>query len=94
MDGCALKEIALPEGVERIGDQAFYYCDELASVVFPDSVCEMGMEVLAFTPYYDNEANWKDGVLFSGCHLLAADRVTGRKLCRAQRHAHHCGRRV
>ncbi len=76
-DGCALKEIVLPEGVERIGDRAFYDCDELASVVFPDSVCEMGMEVLAFTPYYDNEANWKDGVLFAGCHLLDADRVTG-----------------
>ena len=35
------------------------------------------MEVLAFTPYYDNEANWKDGVLFAGCHLLDAGRVTG-----------------
>lgn len=74
---CALKEILLPDGVERIGDRAFYYCDELASVVFPDSVCEMGMDVLFSTAYYDNEANWKDGVLFSGCHLLDADRVTG-----------------
>ena len=74
---CALKEIVLPEGVERIGDRAFYYCDELASVVFPDSVCEVGMDALFSTAYYDNEANWKDGVLFSGCHLLDADRVTG-----------------
>ena len=76
-EGCALKEIALPEGVERIGDRAFYYCDELASVAFPDSISEMGMDVLFSTAYYDNEANWKDGVLFSGCHLLDADRVTG-----------------
>ena len=74
---CALKEILLPDGVERIGDRAFYYCDELASVVFPDSICEMGMDVLFSTAYYDNEANWKDGVLFAGCHLLDADRVTG-----------------
>ena len=74
---CALKEIVLPDGVERIGDRAFYYCDELASVVFPDSVCEVGMDALFSTAYYDNEANWKDGVLFSGCHLLDADRVTG-----------------
>ena len=76
-DGCALKEIVLPDGVERIGDQAFYYCDELASVVFPDSISEMGMDVLGFTAYYDNEANWTDGVLFAGCHLLDGDRVTG-----------------
>ena len=76
-EGCALKEIVLPEGVERIGDQAFYYCDELASVAFPDSISEMGMDVLGFTAYYDNEANWKDGVLFAGCHLISADRVTG-----------------
>lgn len=74
---CALKEIVLPDGVERIGDRAFYFCDELASVVFPDSVCEVGMDALFSTAYYDNEANWKDGVLFSGCHLLDADRVTG-----------------
>lgn len=76
-EGCALKEVVLPDGVERIGDRAFYYCDELASVVFPDSISEMGMDVLGFTAYYDNEANWKDGVLFAGCHLLDADRVTG-----------------
>lgn len=76
-EGCALKEVVLPDGVERIGDRAFYYCDELASVVFPDSISEMGMDVLFSTAYYDNEANWKDGVLFAGCHLLDADRVTG-----------------
>ena len=74
---CALKEIVLPEGVERIGDRAFYDCDELASVVFPDSISEMGLDVLFSTAYYDNEANWKDGVLFAGCHLLNAGRVTG-----------------
>lgn len=76
-EGCALNKIVLPDGVERIGDRAFYYCDELASVVFPDSISEMGMDVLGFTAYYDNEANWKDGVLFAGCHLLDADRMTG-----------------
>ena len=76
-EGCALNKIALPDGVERIGDRAFYYCDELASVVFPDSISEMGMDVLFSTAYYDNETNWKDGVLFAGCHLLDADRVTG-----------------
>ena len=76
-EGCALKEIVLPDGVERISDQAFYYCDELASVVFPDSISEMGLDVLFSTAYYDNEANWTDGVLFAGCHLISADRVTG-----------------
>ena len=76
-EGCALKEVVLPDGVERIGDRAFYYCDELASVVFPDSISEMGLDVLFSTAYYDNEANWKDGVLFAGCHLLDAGRVTG-----------------
>lgn len=41
--GCsALTEIALPEGLESIGDSAFAECTSLVCVIVPDSVKDMG----------------------------------------------------
>ncbi len=34
----AITSLVIPDGVERIEQEAFYYCDRLASVTFPDSL--------------------------------------------------------
>ena len=36
------KEYAIPQGIMKIGDYAFYYCTSLTAVTIPDSVTEIG----------------------------------------------------
>ena len=37
-----ISELKIPDGVKKIGDDAFQHCDELERVIFPDSVEEIG----------------------------------------------------
>ena len=46
--------VVIPDGVTRIGNSAFAYCDKLASVVIPNSVTSIG-----------NDAFWGCGALLS-----------------------------
>ena len=43
-------EYEIPEGVTRIGGGAFFYCDNLTSVIIPESVTEIG-DVAFCTPF-------------------------------------------
>ena len=40
--GLGQAEYNIPEGIQNIGDYAFYYCDSLGSITIPDSVTEIG----------------------------------------------------
>ena len=74
-DGCQnLESITIPEGVTYIGSYAFEKCVALKSVVLPNSIEEIGSDAFLGTAYYDNKANWTDGVLYIGDYLIEASK--------------------
>ena len=77
-DNCEeLTSIIIPNGVISIGHEAFKYSG-LTSITIADSVTEIGGEVFEGTPYYEDESNWEDGVLYIGKHLIVAKKdITG-----------------
>ncbi len=66
-----LTGIILHDGVVSVGKEAFSDCSNLSEVVIPDSVAIM-KESFEYTAYYENDENWKDGVLYAGKHLIKA----------------------
>lgn len=43
----SLESVALPDGMEAIGESAFYYCSNLKNVIIPDSVNRIGVSAFA-----------------------------------------------
>ena len=71
--GCKeLVSVKIPNGVVSIGEQAFDECEKLSNIIIPDSVTVIGGAAFTGTPYYKDESNWKDGVLYMGNHLIEA----------------------
>ncbi|MBP5230660.1 MAG: leucine-rich repeat protein [Clostridia bacterium] len=73
-----LTSVRIPEGVEYVGPNAFWYCTSLAEV----SILGAGVftDMMAFynTAFYNDEANWENGVLYAGpCLLKAKPDLTG-----------------
>lgn len=66
----AITSISLSDGVVTIGDCAFYNCVNLSDISFADSVRIIGKGVVNNTAFYNNSANWKDGELYIGKHLI------------------------
>ena len=50
----ALTAIQIPAGVERIGNGAFYHCDNLSSVSIPATVTEIEPDAFTYTKWMDN----------------------------------------
>lgn len=71
---CGLESLNIPDHITFIGNQAFGSCEGLTEIVLPDSITEMGEGAFYNTGYYNNEANWIDGVLYVGSHLIKAQR--------------------
>ena len=65
----AITAIDLPERLECIGSRAFAYT-ALQSVTMPDNIRVIGRDVFADTPLYRNKANWENGILYVGKHLI------------------------
>lgn len=68
-------DVTIPEGVTRIGDEAFYDCDRLISVTIPDGVTSIGKSVFSWS-YSLTSVTIPDSVTdigeeaFSGCNNL------------------------
>lgn len=65
-----LEKIVISEGLETIEDYAFLECYALKKITLPDSVRSIGRNVFDFTAFYLDEANWQNGALYSGKHLI------------------------
>ncbi len=69
----ALTAVTIPEGVTSIGDSAFKSCRALTTIIIPDSVTSIGGWAFYNTGYYNDSANWQNGVLYIGNHLIEAE---------------------
>ena len=67
-----LTSVTIPDSVTSIGWSAFYRCTSLKSITIPDSVTSIGEGAFSDTPYYNDETNWENGVLYIGKHLIRA----------------------
>lgn len=57
--------------VTEIGWYAFMDCRELENVILPESITSIGREAFYGTAYYNNESNWKNGILYLSNCLIA-----------------------
>ena len=63
--------VLIPNSVEKIGDQAFKWCDSLTNVTIPESVKELGREAFLNTwltrVTFENPEGWvsRDGTPLS-----------------------------
>ena len=68
-----LESIVIPEGVTSIGNGVFMNCMKLVNITIPDSVTSIGQYAFERTAYYKDEANWENGILYVGNHVIKAD---------------------
>ena len=70
----SLASITIPDSVRSIGNDAFKGCTSLTSIAFDENSKLMSIDENAFSgaAYYNNDANWTDGVLYIGNHLIKA----------------------
>lgn len=70
-EGCnRLKSIIISDSVTQIRQSAFIGCSDLTSITIPDGVLQIGGEAFSDTGYWDDDANWEDGALYIGTHLI------------------------
>ena len=68
-----LTSVIIPESVTSVGGCSFISCTNLKSIYLPDSVQYIGENVFYDTAFYNDETNWKNGVLYINNHLVEAD---------------------
>ncbi len=73
----SLEIIKLPNSITNIGNYAFSSCSSLKEYVIPNSVENIGVGVFVDTPFYNDESNWDNGILYSGNYLLSVSGVSG-----------------
>lgn len=66
----SLEEINIPEGITSIGYGAFYHCNNLSQVYFPNSITFVGGLAFEYTPWFEE---WKDSS--SDDYLIIGDGV-------------------
>ena len=69
-----LTEIDIPYGVTKIGNAAFYHCDNLEKVTIPNSVSEIGEDAFSYTKWLDKwyHSDDADDFLIVGDGILLA----------------------
>ena len=68
-----LTSVTIPNSVTSIGWMAFADCSKLTSVTIPNSVTSIGGGAFSRTGIYNDESNWKNGVLYISNCLICAD---------------------
>ena len=68
-----LTSVTIPNSVTSIGGMAFADCSKLTSVTIPNSVTSIGSGAFSRTGIYNDESNWKNGVLYISNCLIRAD---------------------
>ena len=78
-EGCtSLTSINIPDSVTSIYGFTFAGCTSLTSITISDNVTYIGSHAFYNTAYYNNEANWENGILYIGNHLIdVKDTVAG-----------------
>lgn len=76
--GCDnLTEIVIPDSITTIWYRAFSGCGNLNKIAIPTGVKHLESDAFYNTGYYNNGANWEDGLLYIGNRLIAANRNDG-----------------
>lgn len=68
----AIKSIVIPESVKRIKWFAFLDCKNLADITLPNDLESIGEDAFRNTAYFNNEANWEDGILYLDNYFINA----------------------
>lgn len=69
--GCPyLESVTIGEGMSEIGRSAFRNCERLTEIVLPDSLVKINTGILQGSAYAEDPANWKNGMLCVGKHLI------------------------
>lgn len=68
-----LESVVICEGVESLPNYSFDDCSALTSVTVGDSLISTGYNSFKNSAYYNDEANWENGILYVGNHLVKAD---------------------
>lgn len=67
----SLNKIVFPDSLEEIeGNYMFSGCTNLTEIVLPEKPLSMAYTFLNESAYYDDPANWEDGVLYVGAFLI------------------------
>ena len=67
-----LTYIRIPDSVTEINYAAFSGCTGLTDITLPDGITKIYKSAFYNTAYYNNESNWKNGVLYISNYLIEA----------------------
>ena len=68
-----LTRLAFPESIELLDFSAVFSCPKLKEIILPNTPIEIGGYVFNDTAYYNDPANWDNGLLYIGNHLIKVD---------------------
>ena len=71
-DNDQLTGVTVAYGIKEIPNNAFRNCTNLSQIVLPDTLEVIGLEAFSGTAYYNDDDNWKDGVLYIDSYLIKA----------------------
>ncbi len=73
-----LLSLTIPDGVTEINWGVAAECEKLSEIKFPDSITTIAMYAIDGTAYYNDDANWPDGVLYvNNCLMEVKDTLSG-----------------
>lgn len=67
-----IRSVAVSEGIEEIGFQAFFKCTKLETITLPTTLTDIARSAFENTKYYLNSQNWVNGILYIDTNLIKA----------------------